>query len=51
MNKPWFTNYPTNVAHEVDLTRYTSLIDLFHETTAKYQQQTAFSNFDLQSGK
>ncbi|MDO6507210.1 AMP-binding protein [Colwellia sp. 4_MG-2023] len=45
MNKPWFTNYPTNVAHEVDLTRYTSLIDLFHETTAKYQQQTAFSNF------
>lgn len=45
MNKPWFTNYPTNVANEIDLSRYTSLIDLFHETTGKYQQQTAFSNF------
>jgi long-chain acyl-CoA synthetase len=45
MNKPWFTNYPTNVANEIDLSRYTSLIDLFHGTTAKYKQQTAFSNF------
>ncbi len=45
MTKPWFTNYPENVAHEVDLNRYSSLIDLFHPTTAKYKQQTAFSNF------
>jgi long-chain acyl-CoA synthetase len=45
MTKPWFTNYPENVAHEVDLNRYASLIDLFQQTTAKYQQQTAFSNF------
>jgi len=46
MAKPWFKNYPKNVAHEVDLNRYASLMDLFHQTTAKYQQQTAYSNFD-----
>jgi len=45
MIKPWFTNYPENVAHDVDLNRYNSLIDLFHKTTAKYKQQTAYSNF------
>lgn len=45
MTKPWFKNYPENVAHEVDLNRYASLIDLFHQTTTKYKQQTAYSNF------
>jgi len=45
MTKPWFTNYPENVAHEVDLNRYASLVDLLHQTTNKYQQQTAYSNF------
>ena len=45
MTKPWFKNYPENVAHEVDLNRYASLVDLFHQTTAKYKQQTAYSNF------
>jgi long-chain acyl-CoA synthetase len=45
MTKPWMKNYPANVAHEVDLNRYGSLLDLFHQTTTKYEQQTAFSNF------
>ncbi|PKI16600.1 AMP-binding protein [Colwellia sp. 12G3] len=45
MTKPWFTNYPENVAHEVDLNRHTSLLDLFHQTIAKYKQQSAYSNF------
>ncbi|MCW8864682.1 MAG: AMP-binding protein [Colwellia sp.] len=45
MTKPWFTNYPESVAHEVDLNRYASLVDLLHQTTNKYQQQTAYSNF------
>jgi len=48
MNKPWLTNYPENVAHDVDLNRYDSLVDLFQQTTAKYKQQTAFSNFDAE---
>ena len=45
MTNPWFKNYPENVAHEVDLNRYASLVDLFTQTTAKYKQQTAYSNF------
>ena len=45
MTKPWFTNYPENVAHNIDLTRYSSLMDLFQQATAKYQKQTAYSNF------
>jgi long-chain acyl-CoA synthetase len=45
MTKPWFTNYPKNVAHEVDLSRYASLLDLLHQTTNKYKKQTAYSNF------
>ncbi len=48
MTKPWFKNYPDNVANQIDVSRYNSLLDLFHKTTAKYQQQTAFSNFDAE---
>lgn len=45
MTKSWFQNYPNNIAHQIDVTRYHSLIDLFHKTTTKYKQQTAYSNF------
>ena len=45
MTKPWMENYPENVAHEIDLSRYDSLLDLFHKTTTQYDQQTAYSNF------
>lgn len=45
MTKSWFTNYPENVAHSVDLSRYSSLTDLLQQTTAKYQNNTAYSNF------
>jgi len=48
MTKPWFKNYPKDVAHEVDLNRYSSLIDLFHQTTAKYYKQIAYSNFNAE---
>jgi long-chain acyl-CoA synthetase len=45
MLAPWFSNYPDNVNHTIDINSYTSLVDLFHQTTAKYHQQTAYSNF------
>lgn len=45
MTKSWFTNYPNNVAHHVALTRYSSLVDLFHQTTDRYKQKTAYSHF------
>jgi len=46
MTKPWLQNYPNNVAHEIDLLSYNSLLDLFHQSIEKYQDETAFSNFD-----
>ena len=48
MTKSWFTNYPENVAHTVDLSRYSSLTDLLQQTTAKYQKKIAYSNFDAE---
>ncbi|MBL4765317.1 MAG: AMP-binding protein [Colwellia sp.] len=48
MTKPWFINYPKNVAHKVDVNRYHSLVDLFQQTTAKYHQQIAYSNFGIE---
>ena len=45
MTKSWFTNYPENVAHTVDLSRYSSLTDLLQQTTEKYQKNIAYSNF------
>lgn len=45
MTKSWFKNYPKNVVHEVDLNRFTSLLDLFKQTIPKYKQQPAYSSF------
>jgi long-chain acyl-CoA synthetase len=45
MTQPWFTNYPENVAHTIDSSRYDSLLDLLKKTTNKYKQKIAFSNF------
>ncbi|PCH93997.1 MAG: long-chain-fatty-acid--CoA ligase [Gammaproteobacteria bacterium] len=48
MDKPWFKNYPRNVASQISLSRYDSLIDLLAKTTAKYSKKCAFSNFDVE---
>ncbi len=45
MLQPWLKNYPDGVNHTIDLNRYTSLVDLFKQTTTKYQKQTAYTNF------
>ena len=48
MTKSWFMNYPENVAHHIDLSRYSSLIDLFQQTTTKYKEKIAYSNFGVE---
>jgi long-chain acyl-CoA synthetase len=45
MLKPWLKNYPSNVADEIDLLSYNSLLELFHQSTEKYRNNKAFSNF------
>jgi len=48
MSKPWLKNYPKDVSHEIDLLGYNSLIDFFHQSVEKYQDQPAFNNFDTE---
>ena len=45
MTKTWLRNYPNDVAHKIDLTRYSSLIELFHQTVYKYGSNTAYNNY------
>jgi long-chain acyl-CoA synthetase len=48
MNKPWLKNYPTGVAHEIDVHRYKSVIELFEESVHKFRDKTAFINMGAQ---
>ncbi len=43
--KPWHKNYPKDVAHDIDMSSYSSLADLFRQTVDKYQDNTAAVSF------
>ena len=45
MDKPWFKHYPQNVSSQITTDSYHSLTDMLAQTTAKYSQQCAYSNF------
>jgi len=44
VNKPWFKNYPKDVATEIEAGEAQSLVTLFHEATHKYADKIAFNN-------
>lgn len=44
MEKIWLDSYEEGVAHEIDTTRYRSVVDLFDQSTAQFADQTAFHN-------
>lgn len=44
MEKIWLNSYETGVAHEIDITRYRSVVDVFDQSVARYSEQTAFHN-------
>lgn len=44
MKKPWLKSYETGVAHEIDITRYQSINDVFDQSVAKYGSKPAFQN-------
>ena len=48
MTKSWLQNYPDNIANQIDVKRYNSLIDLFQHSTIKYQKKVAYSNFGVE---
>ncbi|WP_423383009.1 long-chain-fatty-acid--CoA ligase [Burkholderia sp. LMG 32019] len=43
MNKNWLQSYPSGVPAEIDMTRYTSIGDLFEESFRKYGPKPAFA--------
>ena len=44
MAKPWLQHYPQGVPHEIDPSRYQSIIDLFDDSVHKYRDRVAFMN-------
>jgi len=43
--KPWYKNYPEGAAHDIDMSIYSSLADMFRQTVDKYQDKTAAVSF------
>ena len=39
---PWFKNYPSAVPHDIDVDKYTSIVDLLERCIKKYGTLTAF---------
>ncbi|MEN0040511.1 MAG: AMP-binding protein, partial [Pseudomonadota bacterium] len=44
--KSWLKNYPDGVPHEVDLSRYASLVELMDESFSKYRDDNAYVFMD-----
>ncbi len=45
MDKRWFEQYQEHVPHEIDSSRYLSLVSLFNESCHQYAHRVAYSNF------
>ncbi len=45
IDKPWLANYPKGVPAEIDLSEFTSILDIFENSCRLYADRTAFSNF------
>jgi len=46
VNKPWLDSYPEGVPAEIDLSDYSSILDIFRQSCGKFGSQTAYVNFD-----
>ena len=40
-SKPWLKNYPEGVPHEVNISAYSSLVEMFEESFARYPNRNA----------
>ena len=50
MNKPWLENYPEGVPAEIDLSEYSSIVDIFDQSCKKYGARPAYINFGKEMG-
>ena len=46
MNKPWLSNYPEGVPEEIDLSPYSSILDIYDQSMEAYADRIAYTNFD-----
>ena len=42
--KPWLKNYPDGVPHEIDLSHYSSLVELFEESFKRYPNRVVLES-------
>lgn len=47
MEKIWLKNYPKGVSHEVDLSNYESLYQVYEEAVQKFKSKKAFTNMGV----
>lgn len=47
MEKIWLKNYPKEVSHEVDLSKYSSLTDIYEESIRMFGSKKAFTNMGV----
>lgn len=47
-NKVWFKSYPSNVPHEINPDKYSSLSDLFEQKVAQYAAKTAYISLGVE---
>lgn len=45
-SKPWLKNYPEGVPHEVDISGYSSLLEMFEESFSRYPNRVALEFLD-----
>ncbi|MCU0988379.1 MAG: AMP-binding protein [Xanthomonadales bacterium] len=46
MNRPWLQSYPAGVPAEIDLSAYSSILDIFDQSCTAFRERTAYINFD-----
>jgi long-chain acyl-CoA synthetase len=46
VNHPWLQSYPEGVPAEIDLSTYSSILDIFDQSCEQFSGQTAYVNFD-----
>jgi long-chain acyl-CoA synthetase len=46
VNKPWLQSYPAGVPAEIDLSAYSSILDIFDHSCTAFRERTAYINFD-----
>ena len=46
MKRIWLDSYPEGVPHDIDMSEYDSVLDIFKRSCAKYGDRPAYSSFN-----